>query len=1542
MITSSFHRVAALTLISTAALAFPQLSHASHFRGGSITWQAKALDADGVKDDIEVTVKTAWAPGRGIEGDMTSLASTPSISGWSQLHSELTTVSTPDGGYELATVVLQAKGLDPDTSYLVNFSGCCRISNLENNANGNWNIQSIVNLKNGNLAPKIDLPIIFDVPQLQADGVTTLQTYSFDLGSKDPNADKLRYRMANLDELGGGTSTNPVGMSINPNTGLVTWTDSGTLTSGLYSGGFVAEDVDENGNVKSKTHVDMIFSLVNAPQTEYSTVGVPATKNIIVEKGSTASFSISGSAIDTQSLGSVQGALAESTTTANNYTFDPGPVGSGLDPGSYPITFVIQNTDINTTKADDYLILNFVVPDPNAPKVTNLEADRVTYTGSGTVRVDANGDAQVSDIDTADFQGGFLMANVTFTDGQFEVLDVESGVDGISRSGDGILYNGAAFATVDATLDGAGRALRIDFTGPTSVAAVRALVHSLNYQDTFPLRAAGDRALSLFVQDPEGHSNSYDFFVAVDPHPDAGNYVGTPLIAANQITLVEGDAIALSNENISSADPEGDPITLTVSSVVNGHFAYVSAPGTAITSFTQAEINSGQIAFVHDGSESAPAYELAASDGTNSTAPSAGTVTFTTVADQAPVMSGTPATSVAEASAYAFTPTVTDGDTSDSVSYSVANLPSWASFNPATGALSGTPGPNDVGTYPGVAITATDSGGLSDTIGPFTITVTAAPDGDGDGVPDYVETAQGSDPQDPSSFPDSDRDGVPDHVESYTDGTDPGDAQSWRDSDGDGVSDYLEQRENTDPNDPTDFPFVTGTVDATGYHTKVTRAELIALGLIGAGDADKCCGDFPVAAVDGEPLFRPGRNVLTWAGDGRNILNVRPLISLGQTQLIAEGQRAAVTVYLNGPAPAYPLTVPFEVAGSAGAGDHDLASRSVTFNPGETQAQARFTVTADGIGEGEETLVISLPDDAGLNLGSPARQTLRIVEDNVAPEVSLAVEQGGQPTLTVTHSGGPVTITANVVDPNTGDRHGHDWGATSGLLIDTDAAGERFTFDPSAVAAGIYKVGVTVTDDGRPAASRASNVFVRVVERLPDLSAGTDSDGDGVDDASEGSGDADGDGTPDYLDAYGNNVLPERGAVRDAFLVECDVDARCRLGEHAMRGSHQGVQLARDDLSALPGLAPDADYTNVGGTFDFEAEVPQVGDSVRVVIPQRLPVPEGAVYRKFRSDYGWSDFREDAGNRLYSTAGERGYCPPPGDASWQPGLTAGHWCVQLLIEDGGPNDADGQSDGVVVDPGGVGTAANVPYQTTGGGGATGAPMLLLMLMGALWRLRAKWTGRRAAAALLLGGLAALAPAQAQEEDEQAAGGWHSLYISGTVGYADTDVSRGDMQAAFAQRGIGATVDAVDGSRLGWSLGLGYSLSERWAVEAAYLDLGEVEVDFTAPSTRANLAEVYPDSGRGAALSGLYRQPLGSSFELRARLGLFAWKQDYTTRRAGTQVDTYDESGTDLYWGMGAGYRLAERWSLSAELQRFEFDDEPTHYLSVGVQWRPKW
>ena len=64
-------------------------------------------------------------------------------------------------------------------------------------------------------------------------------------------------------------------------------------------------------------------------------------------------------------------------------------------------------------------------------------------------------------------------------------------------------------------------------------------------------------------------------------------------------------------------------------------------------------------------------------------------------------------------------------------------------------------------------------------------------------------------------------------------------------------------------------------------------------------------------------------------------------------------------------------------------------------------------------------------------------------------------------------------------------------------------------------------------------------------------------------------------------------------------------------------------------------------------------------------------------------------FVEDASNMIMSADSSNGVCPAAGSDEYGPGWYIGDDCLQLMIEDGGPNDADGVANGVVIDPSGV-------------------------------------------------------------------------------------------------------------------------------------------------------------------------------------------------------------------------------------------------------------
>ncbi len=87
--------------------------------------------------------------------------------------------------------------------------------------------------------------------------------------------------------------------------------------------------------------------------------------------------------------------------------------------------------------------------------------------------------------------------------------------------------------------------------------------------------------------------------------------------------------------------------------------------------------------------------------------------------NQAPAISGTPAASVTQNTAYAFTPTATDAN-GDTLTFSISGKPSWATFNTTTGALTGTP--TTVASYSNIQISVSD-GTTSTALAAFSINV---------------------------------------------------------------------------------------------------------------------------------------------------------------------------------------------------------------------------------------------------------------------------------------------------------------------------------------------------------------------------------------------------------------------------------------------------------------------------------------------------------------------------------------------------------------------------------------------------------------------------------------------------------------------------------------------------------------------------------------------------------------------------------------------------------------------------------------------------
>jgi hypothetical protein len=171
--------------------------------------------------------------------------------------------------------------------------------------------------------------------------------------------------------------------------------------------------------------------------------------------------------------------------------------------------------------------------------------------------------------------------------------------------------------------DGASGTLTL--TGPATLASWQTVLQSVAYQNSSDNPSAAARTVTLIAND--GAANSAPAFrtINVTPVNDA------PSITANNLTLDDGATVTLTLANLGAADPDNawGGLVYNASGIANGQFELTSAPGTAVTTFTQADVAAGLVVFVHAGNNLAPTYMIVAGDGTLLSPPSTAAITFT-------------------------------------------------------------------------------------------------------------------------------------------------------------------------------------------------------------------------------------------------------------------------------------------------------------------------------------------------------------------------------------------------------------------------------------------------------------------------------------------------------------------------------------------------------------------------------------------------------------------------------------------------------------------------------------------------------------------------------------------------------------------------------------------------------------------------------------------------------------------------------------------------------------------------------------------------
>lgn len=138
----------------------------------------------------------------------------------------------------------------------------------------------------------------------------------------------------------------------------------------------------------------------------------------------------------------------------------------------------------------------------------------------------------------------------------------------------------------------------------------------------------------------------------------------------------------------------------------------------------------------------------------------------------------------------------------------------------------------------------------------------------------------------------------------------------------------------------------------------------------------------------------------------------------------------------------------------------------------------------------------------------------------------------------------------------------------------------------------------------------------------------------------------------------------------------------------------------------------------------------------------------------------------------------------------------------------------------------------------------------------------------------------------------------------------------------------------------FSLFGGYRSNENFSLQLEYQD----EVSFGIDDMFAGSSLWFPESNTrnfessALYLSGIRSYPINESSNVYMKGGLFNWEigsNSYTTN------PNYfgDNSGTDLFYGLGANYDLNARFAVSAEWERYQMEKSDIDYLSTKLQFK---
>ena len=168
-------------------------------------------------------------------------------------------------------------------------------------------------------------------------------------------------------------------------------------------------------------------------------------------------------------------------------------------------------------------------------------------------------------------------------------------------------------------------------------------------------------------------------------------------------------------------------------------------------------------------------------------------------------------------------------------------------------------------------------------------------------------------------------------------------------------------------------------------------------------------------------------------------------------------------------------------------------------------------------------------------------------------------------------------------------------------------------------------------------------------------------------------------------------------------------------------------------------------------------------------------------------------------------------------------------------------------------------------------------------------------------------------------------------------------SAGASAQGYVGVGAGVTraniecVADCDNSSSGFKVFGGYDFHPYFGVEAAYVQLGKATITGLSPFGVATIEA----KTQGAAVFAVAKAE-DTTWRVFGKVGFASLKTDLEVK-LGTASGTEDDTATDVAWGLGIGWKVAPRWLVQLEYERFRpevlGEKAWVQYTSLGLTYR---